>query len=599
MTATALQRALSELNAEQREAALVRRHCLVTACPGSGKTKVLSVKSALLLSEPEQRVCMVTFSRAGALELKARSVALLNNPADGKRLAAGTFHGLCSRMLAKHGGVNLKALMSDAEQWQYATRAAQAVGLDDLAAAEAMAVVDYVRTSDRHINHGRAERGLADAYIEILRRNGKIDFTDLVLDTLAGLEGGQIPPIPVQWMLVDEFQDTDALQYRWIAAHAAAGTTITVVGDDDQAIFGWRHGLGYVGMMQFAKDQDATQIVLGQNYRCHAEILDAANRLIVNNSPDRVAKTLIAAKGSGGQVHVMPEFDAAGEAKAVAAALSDFAAATYSAAVLSRTNRHLLCIETELVARDIAYSISRSSSLFAAIETHIYMDLLECVATGSTKGVDQALAWAGTQAQDLQTLHHKFGNKLIVGSKADFASLKLDADSEKRWKIFVQTMLAQQARCSDGEVRINALLEGVRSWMEENNPAPFLEKGVENLEAIHTLFVNTVGDLRARLKRIRDRQRSSAKPSDQRAVVLTTMHKSKGLEWDRVFIIRAEADVCPSKTSMDIQEERRLFYVAMTRARERLTISFTHKRAIMSPFVSEAKIILDAAGAHR
>ena len=116
-----------------------------------------------------------------------------------------------------------------------------------------------------------------------------------------GMEQGTIPPYPFTYLLVDEFQDTDPLQYRWIELHAKAGSIVTVVGDDDQSIYAFREALGYRGMESFITEFDAKPVVLGSNYRCRAEILSAADRVIRNNV-DRIAKVLRAEKGAGGSV---------------------------------------------------------------------------------------------------------------------------------------------------------------------------------------------------------------------------------------------------------------------------------------------------------
>ena len=366
-----LEVALSQLNSEQREAATERGHCLVMACPGSGKTRTLAVKAALLLdSEPLARTCIVTFTKDGASELKRRTIDILDgDAASGNRLIAGTFHGLCYRMLSKVRKINLKNIVSDAEQFHYAERALAEVKIFDVDKHAALSLIEHARSLP-HLADARAKL-LADVYLDIMRRNGKLDFSDLVIDTIAGLESGAIPPIPAAYMLIDEFQDTDWLQYRWARQHSANGTKITVVGDDDQAIFGWRFAMGYEGMMTFADDHDAHRVVLGHNYRCRSEILDAAGRVIVYNI-NRVPKTLVAAKGPGGSVGCDEYATIADEALAILDAFRDFASEDYSAAVIGRTNRSLKTIEAVLKPAGIPCTITRSASLFRAIETHVY-----------------------------------------------------------------------------------------------------------------------------------------------------------------------------------------------------------------------------------
>ena len=176
----------------------------------------------------------------------------------------------------------------------------QDLGLDGKA-EDVIPTIEKIKTSFGRCDAESEDGKLYHAYQDALARNGKIDFQDMLRLAVEGMQNGSILPYPFKYLLVDEFQDTDPLQYRWIELHAKAGSIVTVVGDDDQSIYAFREALGYRGMESFIKEFDAKPVVLGSNYRCRSEILLAADRVIRNNV-DRIAKVLRAEKGAGGRV---------------------------------------------------------------------------------------------------------------------------------------------------------------------------------------------------------------------------------------------------------------------------------------------------------
>ncbi|MGF6960803.1 superfamily I DNA/RNA helicase [Paraburkholderia youngii] len=281
---------LDGLNPQQREVAERRGHCVAIACPGAGKTKTIAAKAALLLSDPAAIVGAVTFSKDAAVELRDRILALAGDGTR-KRLIAGTFHSLAFRQLGK------RDIATDGDRMALIARVIAELGLD-CKPEDVVPVIEGIKT-----NFGRVEAGTGDAqiyaaYQASLERNGKIDFQDMLRLAVAGMEAGDIEPYHFTDLLVDEFQDTDPLQYRWVELHAQAGANVTVVGDDDQSIYGFRAALGFRGMESFATSFNARRVVLGSNYRCHDEILSAADRVIRNNA-DRILKVLRAERGPG------------------------------------------------------------------------------------------------------------------------------------------------------------------------------------------------------------------------------------------------------------------------------------------------------------
>lgn len=582
--------ALDGLNEQQRAAATALSHALVLACPGSGKTKMLSVKAALLLCSPDNRVGMVTFARDSAIELRDRTLATADEINNAKgRLTTGTFHSLCYKMLSRHRKIDLRAIIGDGEALSYAIRAMERYGVEgDVSAV--VRQIELVRTGQGGPLVTDQHRLLAKEYTDLLRRNGKIDFTDLVVDTLQALENGTIAPMPLTHMLVDEYQDTDALQYKWVRAHSEAGTIVTVVGDDDQAIFSWRFAMGYSGMTRFADDHDAERIILATNYRCRAEILTAAGHLIAHN-PERQPKMLQAARGSGGSVRVFSAHDVDSEADVVVDTFADFNSSSYTGAVLCRTKRALTAVAVALRSFGIPVDAPRSASVLDSEEGRVFLDLADCISNQSKRGMDHALSWAGVAYEDLRQIHALRQNDLRRIKPAEYREAGVSDEGGETWNHFVRTFAALRLANESGEARINLILEGIRAWMDSTGRYQLLSVQADNARFTQMMFTARQGALSERLNAIRNMIRADKgdKNSNTRKVVLTTMHAAKGLEWDKVHIIRAENGVCPSANALDVEEERRLFYVAMTRARDSLTITHTSINS-MSIFVHQARL---------
>ena len=286
-----------QLNPEQQEVVDHDGHSLVVACPGSGKTRVIVVKIGHILSRsPKSRVCAVTFTRDAANELKKRLIDDIGSEVVNKRTRVGTFHSLAIRQLRACGQIGKVA--SPAEQQIFVQRALASCEAD-ITYEEAVQTIETVKSSRGPVPE--EDSPLYQAYAALLKRAQVEDLYDVLKKSLTLMQQGVVPPYPVEYMLVDEFQDTDEIQLAWVLEHVKAGTRVTVVGDDDQSVYSFRRALGYQGMDRFRTATGATLIALGTNYRCRSEILSAAETLICHNQ-ERIAKTLRAARGEGGKV---------------------------------------------------------------------------------------------------------------------------------------------------------------------------------------------------------------------------------------------------------------------------------------------------------
>lgn len=566
---------LDDLNPQQREVAQMRRHCVAIACPGAGKTKTIAAKAAFLLEDPVTAVGAVTFSKDAALELRDR-ILRATRPGAKPRLTAGTFHSLAFRQLGLGGGAR-RDIASEGDRTGLLARVLAELGLN-WKVEEAVPVIERIKTRFGRVDQGTTEEQLYNAYQEALARNGKIDFQDMLRLSVAGMEKGEIEPYAFTDLLVDEFQDTDPLQYRWVELHARAGARVTVVGDDDQSIYGFRAAMGFSGMESFATAFEAQRVVLGSNYRCRSEILDAADRLIRHNQ-DRIPKLLRAERGAGGTVNSQRFDDEYADAVAAIESLQPKLAAGRSCAILARTNRILDPIESVCRSHGVPYFRASGQSIINRPQGALMCNLLEIVQGTKLNGLDAVLGHSGMGSAHLAALHRDMGPALAQRQKKDLVALGLPEDTATAYRAFMKRLSEWQALRE--RQFFGLALEGVREWMltyAKTDPA------IRAIQATYDVIARLNGSFTERIEFLK---RDNNKPVDG-ALVLTTMHSSKGLEWDHVWISRAEENVVPDDKSPE-SEERRLFYVAMTRARDTLTIATIRKNPV-SRFVLESKV---------
>lgn len=566
---------LDELNPQQREVAQLRQNCVAIACPGAGKTKTIATKAALLLQEDAAVVGAVTFSKDAAVELRERILAAAGKVVK-KRLIAGTFHSLAFKQLQRPGSRPLD-IASDGDRLGLLIRVMQDLGLEGKA-EDVIPTIEKIKTNFGRCDAESADGQLYHAYQDALTRNGKIDFQDMLRLAVEGMQNGTILPYPFKYLLVDEFQDTDPLQYRWIELHAKAGSIVTVVGDDDQSIYAFREALGYRGMESFIKEFDAKPVVLGSNYRCRSEILAAADRVIRNNV-DRIAKVLRAEKGAGGRVLASRHADEYVEATAAIEALAPMLEKGKSCAILARTNRILDPLEAVCRSHGVKYYRASGASVLSRPEGALMCNLLEIIERVKETGLDSVLAHLGLRAEQLRALHANMGAELTQKGRAELVEMGLPEDVATNYREFMKRLAEWRSLCDRKFYSLT--LSGVSEWMLKYTKK---ESGIRTIQATYDVLSRLTGTFAERLLFLRQ---DNNEPTPG-ALILTTMHSSKGLEWDHVWIARSEETVVPDAKSTE-PEERRLFYVAMTRARESLMISGTAKN-FASRFVTEAQI---------
>jgi superfamily I DNA/RNA helicase len=579
---------LEKLNPQQREVVETRSPCLAIACPGAGKTGTIATKAAVLLADPNVMVGAVTFSRDAALELRSR---ILNLAGEGtqKRLLAGTFHSLAyKQVLGANSGPKIE-IANEGDRFGLLDRVINELGLD-LKVDEAIKVIEKIKTDFGKVSTGSPEEGLYSAYQAALKRNGKIDFQDMMGLAVSGMEAGTIKPYPVHHLLVDEFQDTDGPQFRWVSLHGKAGSIVTVVGDDDQSIYEFRSALGVRGMDAITEELRAQQIVLGINYRCRAEILAAADKVIRHNT-QRIEKQLYADKGQGGTIESRRYRDEYDEASAAVTYLKPKLEANAECAILARTNRILDAVESVCRSYGVPYYRASGKSILNRPEGAVFCNLLEIIQGVKKTGLDAVLGMSGMSTADLTKLHEEMGATLVSRSKAELQNIGLNESTAAAYRNFMKR-LGEWKDLYTRDLQ-GLVLAGVGEWMLNTARS---DQAKRSIQATHNVLSRLSGPFTDRIAFLR---RDNNEPTPD-ALVLTTMHSAKGREWEHVWIVRAEDGVTPDDKSPEA-EERRLFYVGMTRAKETLQISST-KKGPVSRFVREAEILaipnpdLDEAG---
>ena len=569
------------LNRAQHEAVRTPGHALITACPGSGKTTVLKFRAAHILETvPNSIVCGVTFTAQSAKELDSRIRTTV--PGAGDRVICGTFHSLCKQQLIKAG---VRFVLVNAVQQGELTRRAYFETLSDTRADydDVVQYIDRMKAMvDPFLPSQRSEPMIAayHRYQELLGQMGAMDFSDLLVAAVRGMCSGDVRPVQgpsgeVTHMLVDEFQDTDPVQLAWVKEHVRRGAKVTVVGDDDQSIYGWRNALGYVGMMRFRDYTDAAHIALNVTYRCAREIIVPAARLITHNE-DRVEKVLETANREQGHVSVkrfktdQDEIDGVLKAVIMSGSAGDWG-------ILARTNAQLDAVERVLVAETIDYVRSGGTSFWDMKAPSLFLGVCQSLAVGDMIGVDELLRKVGAGEGQIARIHQECNSRAAGAldrftSTSTATSAREDAVGVLRKRVADWRKMLQQ-----GEAKL--AMQGLALYIKKHAKLYEKDRGPDIAARDHRALDQCVqtmsrlsGNMRSRLVALRAAERNGDKTRSD-CVRLMTLHSSKGLEFDRVWMMGCQQGTLPSRES-PIDEERRLFFVGMTRAKRDLTISY-------------------------
>jgi DNA helicase-2/ATP-dependent DNA helicase PcrA len=617
---------LSGLNDEQLEAVtLPHQSALILAGAGSGKTRVLTTRMAWLIQTGQvspMSLLAVTFTNKAAKEMLTRLSAML--PINTRGMWVGTFHGLCNRMLRAHyreaGLPQLFQILDSQDQLALVKRLMKAMHIDEerypprQAQWFIAAQKEEGKRADKVEPYDDFSRCMVEFYAEYDRqcqREGVVDFAELLLrsyellsrnDALREHYAGRFRHI-----LVDEFQDTNRLQYRWLQLLAGTGNAIFAVGDDDQSIYGWR-GASTANMQDLQRDFHIERVIkLEQNYRSHGNILDAANTLIAHNRR-RLGKSLWTADSKGEPLRVFEaatDFEEAAyvvdevrNLRAEGTPLSDIA-------VLYRSNAQSRVIEHALFTAGMPYRVYGGLRFFERQEIKHALAYLRLVANQQDDGallrvINFPTRGIGNRSLELlQGMAKETGISLWAAACANTLSGKAAASIAAFVKL-IEGMRTATAGLPLPEV-IEHVVEhsGLRTYYRNekegadrienldelvNAAAVFVDERATQLPAEGVPAAEEMDELTAFLAHaaLEAGEHQAAAGAD--ALQLMTVHSAKGLEFHAVFITGLEEGLFPHENSMTevdgVEEERRLMYVALTRARRRLYLLFAQSRML-------------------
>jgi DNA helicase II / ATP-dependent DNA helicase PcrA len=622
-------RFLEGLNPQQRAAVTeLSGNVLVLAGAGSGKTRVLTTRIAWLIHgghASAAQILAVTFTNKAAREMVDRIGAML--PVNPRAMWIGTFHGLCNRLLRTHyRDAQLPQnflILDSADQLASIKRLLKASNVDEerCPPRELQMFINSAKESGRRARDLDADAGrdrlwteLYEAYDRQCQREGTVDFAELLLRSFELLSRNE--PLRRHYqerfrhILVDEFQDTNVLQYRWLKLLAGPGAQVMAVGDDDQSIYRFR-GAHVGNMADFEREFAVSRVVkLEQNYRSSGHILEAANHLIRNNA-QRLGKNLWTDSGEGERAVLMEAGSDGLEAAWIVNEIRDLQSGGTRAsnvAILYRSNAQSRVLEHALFNAGLPYRVYGGLRFFERAEVKnalAYLRLIDRPQDDASllravnfppRGIgsrtlellqDAARAAGGSLYGSIGAVAGRGGaslaefGKLVEAMRADAAGQTLPELVEA--VVARSGIAAHYAREREGQERLENLQELV------NAAAGFLaEQGFGPDTAAPQAGAGEGGDaispLSAFLSHASLEAGDNQAAQGQDALQLMTVHSAKGLEFDAVFITGLEEGLFPHENSLSegggLEEERRLMYVAITRARKRLFLSFAQSRML-------------------
>ena len=616
---------LKKLNNSQKAAVeAVDKPILIFAGAGSGKTRVLSFKISHLIKKgvvkPEE-ILAVTFTNKAANEMRSRIESLLQAPILDSWV--GTFHGLSHKLLKRfHEEAGLSSgftIIDSDDQLRIIKRISKELNLDEATwpARQSQWQInnwkdDGLRSKnidDKGDFYAETVNKINKEYEDICQRDHLLDFGELLLKSYETLVSSPSVKAFFQTrfksILIDEFQDTNTIQYKWLQEIASDKTNVTAVGDDDQSIYGWR-GAKVEHVNSFTEDFKGTEIVrLEQNYRSTNIILDAANALIDNNK-DRLGKNLWTDKLEGEKIILYQAYNEQDEARFVADVLKDWmnkGGVYEDTAVLYRSNAQSRAIEEALLRVSIPYRIYGGLRFYERLEIKNAIAYLRVIfnnndnpsfersVSNPTRGVgEKTLAKIRHCAKQYNISYIKASAKLIDEgsiSGRGGAGLKDYLEFIAGCKSFIEENLLSELM----ELIIKE--SGLYAY-HAKEPGEKGKTRTENLEELITAtknFEQSITEERSNIEisesyldiiSLDSGDRQASEHDD--AAQLMTMHSAKGLEFKLVLLTGLEESLFPHGRSMEstsqLEEERRLCYVAITRAMEKLYITHTESRRL-------------------
>lgn len=616
-----MQELIEGLNDKQKEAVLTTDGpCLVIAGAGSGKTKVLTHKIAYLMAEKHVKpwnILAITFTNKAANEMKQRVEALVGDAA--KDMWIGTFHSICVRILRKSidriGFDNSFLIFDTSDQKTLIKECMKTLKIDDKLFTDRSVLAEISNGKNEMLEPAAYKTKYAgdfrketigeiyELYQKRLKENNAIDFDDIINFTIKILI--ENPDVlehyadKFRYVLVDEYQDTNKAQFTLVTILASRYGNITVVGDNDQGIYSFR-GADISNILNFEKDFPGTKIIkLEQNYRCTGNILNAANAVIKHNE-NKYEKKLWTENGEGALPVIHKSDDEYDEGRYIAEQINHLKREEYfkysDFTILYRMNSQSRAIEEILRREDIPYKIVGGLKFYERKEIKDIISYLRLIYNPSDnislkRVINEPKRGIGkTSVDSVQELSEKMGISMfeIIKNAEQYGLNRLKANSTE----FIQ--LIEEMRSKIEELSISELIKetlnksGYVKALEEENTTD-AESRIQNLEEFLTVAIefeeeeadNTLADF---LEGITLSSDIDGMEDSEDSVTLMTLHSAKGLEFNTVFLVGMEEGIFPGYKSIgepkDLEEERRLFYVGITRAKQYLYLTCAKKRTI-------------------
>ncbi len=645
-----MQTLLHNLNPEQLAAVtLPAQSALILAGAGSGKTRVLTTRIAWLIQTGQVSpagILAVTFTNKASKEMLARLSAML--PINTRGMWVGTFHGLCNRLLRSHykdaALPQTFQILDSGDQLSMIKRLLKANNVDDekFPPRSLMYFINGSKDQGRRASDldgsddfDRKMIALYQLYDDQCQREGVVDFAELLLRCYELLSRNQ--PLREHYqnrfrhVLVDEFQDTNTLQYNWLKMMAGERAAVFAVGDDDQSIYAFR-GANVGNMTSFEREFKVENLIkLEQNYRSHGHILDAANTLIANNSK-RLGKNLRTDAGHGEPVRICESSSDLMEAQWIieeSKSLIAEGAARSEIAVLYRSNAQSRVIEHALFSAGIPYRVYGGQRFFERAEVKhaiAYLQLMDNPHNDSAFLRVVNFPTRGIGARSLEQLSDAAKQYAIsLYAAVPYVAGKAGTSLGNFVKMIEQTRFETQPLALPEMVGVVLEMSGLLTHYRAEKEGADRIENLEQIVSAATLFVNeegfghaapaylgpqvepqagvalndgdgiTVLDAETPIAALMSPlsaflSHASLEAGDNQAqagtdaMQLMTVHSAKGLEFDAVFITGLEEGLFPHENSAKedggVEEERRLMYVAITRARRRLYMSFSQTRML-------------------
>jgi DNA helicase II / ATP-dependent DNA helicase PcrA len=594
---------------------------LVLAGPGSGKTSVLTRRIAYLISDmqvPHHRIMAVTFTNKAAGEMRERVENLLDDRLRG--LQIGTFHATCARFLrmeAESAGYKKDYAIYDSDDQQSLIKQVMATLNLDTKKFNPRAILGQISKAKNEMMlpheypamdyFSEVTKRIYEEYQKSLKNANAMDFDDLLLNMVLLMKSNQVVREKYQnrfhYVLVDEFQDTNTVQYQLVKLFSEPQNNVFVVGDEDQAIYAFR-GADYRNVLRFRQSYpDMEVILLEQNYRSTQNVLDVA-RAVIDNNHNRTPKALHTDKGAGDNVMVYEAYDERYEAEYIIENIHnmqiDGGYDYKDFAVMYRTNAQSRAIEQAFINHSIPYTLVGGVGFYKRREVRDMLSYLRVIQNPDDRVSFQRIINVpkrGIGKKSVQSFHDwviqeditytEALDKLLNGEASSLSSSAKKkitgfAEKIKVWQDIAETgNLLNLFDTVTSQIGYHLYLDDISKMPEEAIDRSDNVRELRGLLQQSTDIEQPLHEFLAEQSLVSD---VDSLKDDTDAVTLLTLHAAKGLEYPNVFITGLETGVLPHFRSFEepegIEEERRLFYVGVTRAKERLFLSYAFTRAL-------------------